>query len=495
MEDDRRVYRIEQLGRPQANGIQQNEEVDSLEGLVTHHPGANRNIRMQDATILQAENPARRSHGYISGDFEEVIDNRVDRYGTLQPGQMLLVKDFILEDPSPPRGTSARAVDVPSPTPGYVSSVRPNAGFVEIMDREDGVVIARLRHLSGIAVAAGDTVAYGQSLGQQDNVGLNRAAGVGMHVHIEMDTGHYQQFRNYMSDLANGRLPVQAQYRVELQPLPVVGDGTFRLGQSGDRVRDLQHVMAGEGYVAAGDQPLDRDGVYRPAMQGALLDFQRAHGAPQTGDIDPATLRMAPAPMARDVDRNDTYRPGQRDPLPAAPDVRAPGHPEHHDHRPALADPLPPPVNQPRDDRRAGLRECDGPLMDRLREQVRALDQHAGKPWDDNSERLAASALFLARQYGFTERDDLHLAFNVATEHYASGELLHLARLGPVRSPDPAANLASMRVSEALSAPVHERYQQVLSLVQSPPDQLAAAQQRGPAASSAQDAPVMSMSL
>src|SRR3546814_20427128 len=89
---------------------------------------------------------------------------------------------------------------------------------LEIMDHEGGTVIARLRHMSNITVEPGDTIRYGESLGQQDNLGLNRPAGVGMHVHIEMDTGHYQQFQNYMDDLANGRLPVQARSRENVEP-------------------------------------------------------------------------------------------------------------------------------------------------------------------------------------------------------------------------------------------------------------------------------------
>src|SRR3546814_12317193 len=79
---------------------------------------------MQEGSILRAENPARRSHAYIGSDFEEVINSRVDRYDTLRADQVLLVKDFILEDPDPPLGTSARAVDIPSPASGYVNSVR-----------------------------------------------------------------------------------------------------------------------------------------------------------------------------------------------------------------------------------------------------------------------------------------------------------------------------------------------------------------------------------
>src|SRR3546814_7027653 len=138
MTDDRRTYRIEQLGRPQDNGVQYNEQVASLEGLVTHHPGGNRNIRMQEGSILRAENPARRSHAYVGGDFEEVINGRVDRYDTLRPDQVLLVKDFILEDPEPPRNPSAREIAIPSPGSGDDNRGRTSAGFVEIMGPKGG---------------------------------------------------------------------------------------------------------------------------------------------------------------------------------------------------------------------------------------------------------------------------------------------------------------------------------------------------------------------
>src|SRR3546814_4510893 len=103
-----------------------------------------------------------------------------------------------------------------------------------------------------------------------------------------MDTGHAQDFENYVNDLVSGRLPVQAEHRVDVQPLSVTGDDTFRLGESNRRILELQRVMSEEGYRAAGGEELDQDGVYRPGMQGALLDFQRAHGLPQTGNIDPA---------------------------------------------------------------------------------------------------------------------------------------------------------------------------------------------------------------
>jgi peptidoglycan hydrolase-like protein with peptidoglycan-binding domain len=347
MPEQPRTFHIEQLGPPRgARGVQENEPVADLDDLTTHHPGANRAIHMEDGHIRGAEDQqptyrgGDRSYAYIDGEFQEVIDHTTDRYGSLKPDQVLMVKDYILEDPAPPRGTSARAVGVPSPTAGYVSRVSDAGGMVEIMDREGGDVIARIRHLDPISVREGDTVTYGESLGTQSNKGLPRNAGV--HAHVEMDTAHHQQLVDYFDDLNSGRLSVQPELRANTAR-PVVADGTFRLGQSDERIGDVQRVMAGEGYRAVDGGVLDHDGVYRPNMQGALLDFQRDHGLPQTGNIDPPTLDLAPPMPRRELD-GEHGRPAYQ----APPAHAAPGHPDHPDHGRALPEQPAPAVNQHR---------------------------------------------------------------------------------------------------------------------------------------------------
>jgi len=102
----------------------------------------------------------------------------------------------------------------------------------------------------------------------------------------------------------------------------------------------------------------------------------------------------------------------------------------------------------------------DHDLLEKLRNGVHRLDQETGKAWDDASERLAASALVMAKEKGFTAKDDLQLAFNNPNQRYAAGELLHLSRQGANESPDPAANRTLMTTAEALSKPVAERYQE-----------------------------------
>lgn len=297
MPETPRMYIVKQLVSDH-RGIR-NAEAETLEDLVTHHPHGNRNIRMQEGQVVQAEDMlpgyggGNRSYAFIGGEFQEVIDAQSDRYRNLGPDQVLISKDFILEDPQPAVGRSARAVDVPSPLGGYVNAVNRNAGFVEIMDRQEGEVIARVRHMSDVTVEPGDTVVYGQSLGTQNNSGLNLPAGRSIHVHLDMDTRYYQQYQNYVRDLSEGRLPVQAEFRSDVVARPIEDDGIARLGETSERVRDVQMALAADAYRAVGGEPIEADGVYRPSLQGAVIAFQQDHGLLQTGDIDLATWQQA----------------------------------------------------------------------------------------------------------------------------------------------------------------------------------------------------------
>ena len=151
--DGSRTFKVDQLGPPKGpDGIQRNEQVHDFEGIETHHPKGNRDAHMVEGSIIGTEDQkpsyrgGDRSYAFIGGEFQEVIDQSTDKYGSLKSDQVLLVKDFILEDPSPPTGTRARAVGVPAPTAGYVSLVRDSGGMVEILDGKDGDVVARVPH-------------------------------------------------------------------------------------------------------------------------------------------------------------------------------------------------------------------------------------------------------------------------------------------------------------------------------------------------------------
>jgi peptidoglycan hydrolase-like protein with peptidoglycan-binding domain len=281
-------------------GVNANIPASDLESLVTHHPGANRNAVFRDGVPTGVENPDRRSYGMVGGELQELETQRTDggARSVLGEHQVLLIKDFMLEDSRiQSGGAGVRDVDVPSPVAGYVGRRIDGQGLVEIYDRQGGEVIARMRHLSGISVNVGDTVEYGQALGTQDRIGLPATAG--KHVHLEMDTRYYQQYENYMQDLSDGRLAIDPARRgAGIEARAVIDDGIVRIGESSDRVRDLQRVLAEENHRGLDGQPVAQDGVYRLSMQPAVLNFQRDHGIPQTGDIDGATLQLAP-PLPR----------------------------------------------------------------------------------------------------------------------------------------------------------------------------------------------------
>lgn len=309
-----------------------NEPVSDFEGLVTHHPQANGSATIRNGIIVGGEDGRR--HALIGGEIQEIEVALPERTYGLGPDQVLLKKDFILEDSGiASGGRGVRDVDVPSPTAGYIGRVDAGQGLVDILDREGGEVIARIRHMRGIQVERGDTVEYGQALGTQSDVRTG-----GKHVHLEMDTRYYQQYENYIADLDSGRLAIDPNRRTQgIEPLPVIDDGVIRIGESNNRVRDLQRVLADEGYRGRGNQPIAQDGVYRLEMQPAVLAFQRDHNLPETGDIDRATLALAPEPARREPDRVDhidrRFGPG----IPAAPGEYGPPPHEHPQRVPGPA--------------------------------------------------------------------------------------------------------------------------------------------------------------
>lgn len=104
---------------------------------------------------------------------------------------------------------------------------------------------------------------------------------------------------------------------------------------------------------------------------------------------------------------------------------------------------------------------ADRALGDKVRTGVASAEQSLGKGWDDDSERMTASLTLLAKQKGFSERDDLTVAFNRPTPEYRGGELAFVYRGGATASPDPYANRAQMPTGEAIARPAQETYQQL----------------------------------
>lgn len=281
-----RGYVVTQLALPSGESVVRNIPVEDLDSLGIHHPNGNRNARIEAGRVKNGEEGSR-EYIVVQGEIEEVKIHRGARSG-FDREQVMLVKDFILED----HGAAPwRVVDVPSPAAGVIGRIAVAEGAVDITDQE-GSVIARVRHLGPIAVKTGDTIAYGESLGTQNKIGLGPKGR--KHVHIEMDIRYEEDFDNYIRDLVDGRLPVQAEHRVGVKPREREIDASLHVSESGERVADVQRALAIESPSRPGSPPrAEPDGFYRSTLQPEVIRFQRRHGLEETGDIDWPTWRRA----------------------------------------------------------------------------------------------------------------------------------------------------------------------------------------------------------
>ena len=487
------TYRVIQLGAPQGPlDLQLNRPVIDFDDLEMHHPRDNRNARMQDGVFVDGQ-PGR-IQVVVDGAIEEVEISRGGRTHGLKPHQVLLKKDFILENPNIPKESRrARIVDVPSPMSGYIGRVDDDAGLVDIYDRKDGDVIARIRHMHNIPLAEGDLVAYGQALGIQSD----RRTGK-VHVHMEIDTRYYQQYRNYITDLISGRLPVEAEHRHAVWAQPIADDGAMRLGESGERVATLQRALVAEGYRGVGGKPVEIDGIYRLNMQGAVLAFQQDHRLPQTGDIDPATYELAlrvnvekplgPVQPRLDDGASRVPRDGplhrlydidqglerihapiasrvQDRHLPADP-ARTGRTPHYHPHsghmqRPAPFVPDAPRESVPEQDHgdRPTPERPGRPLYEIVREKTRSLHaEHGITLADDELSRLAAGVTLDARRNGMTHVDHLLFSENRKTgEVELDGNLIAIQG----RLDDPANRFSATSTPQAAQTPIEETFRQL----------------------------------
>ncbi|GAB3380115.1 XVIPCD domain-containing protein [Lysobacter fragariae] len=399
-----------------------NIPVTDFDSLVTHHPDDNIRASVVNGVVISGERGRR--HAVIGGEIQEIEVRTAQRTYGLTPDQVLLKKDFMLEDSRIASGAAGvRNVDVPAPLAGYIGDRNDAEGRVDIYDREGGEVIARVRHMRDIAVNVGDTIQYGQSLGTQGSRQTPK-----IHVHMEVDTRYYQQYENYLQDLVDGRLSIDPARRTAgIEAREVVDDGIIRIGESSDMVRRVQQRLNAEGFRGMDGRVLQEDGVYRLSMQAAVINYQAARGLPQTGDIDPGTLRqIAPRMVPPEVNpegRGNDARP------PWPPQPRGFGD---------QAD-----SNAPRDHAH--------PLFAQAESAMRRLDGSLGKDYDGVSACMAASAACLARTEGLSRID--HIVLSVDSGAVRRGENLFVVQgdLG-----DPRSLVAQMKTRDAQIVPLEQ---------------------------------------
>jgi peptidoglycan hydrolase-like protein with peptidoglycan-binding domain len=485
-------YRVIQLEWSAGQGLH-NDTVIDFDSLVTHHPFANRDASIVDGITVAGE-PGR-LHAMIGGEIQEIEAQRNGRTFDLNSDQVLLKKDFMLEDSRiATGGGGVRDVDVPSPMAGYIGRVDTRQGLVDIYDQNGGDVIARIRHMNPISVQEGDTVEYGQSLGTQSN----QATGA-IHTHMEVDTRYYQQYENYIADLTNGRLPIDTSRRTQgIEALPVVDDGAFRLGESNPRVQDLQRVLVEQGYTGVGGVPIETDGVYRLNTQGAVIAFQRANGLPQTGDIDPATLRLTQPLGRRELDRGD-YMENGRMPVGEPNQEQRAQAPQRHENGPPRQEmhdgqhprnpqqPVQPGQNErleqapqiaPRrgNGGQAALGADDLNPQDKdQHEKIRVAVQKLGFEGEP-ANNITAALLLATKEHGDIKRID-DITFNETGKINPAGTLV-FAAYRPYGEDKAPFFKASVEVAEASKIPAEKTFQNIESFNQQQSQQQVVAQQQ-----------------
>lgn len=222
------------------------------------------------------------------------------------------------------------------------------------------------------------------------------------------------------------------------------GDPTRYVAQSGLHIKSNLQMDADKSLETMAKEFYDRNPGY-PArnIDWAFGEIYRQEAIAQAAHPgrDFPEMRINAQALGAQVtvppDFTDTSRtpdkpvpPAER---PATPNANDPSHPDH-------------------------------PLLEKIRGSVRGLEQSIGKPWDEQSERMSASALSLAVANRFGPGDDVKVTLNRPTPQNAAGEVLFVYRDGRGASPDPAANYAHMPVAQALSVPAPERYEQAQAM-------------------------------
>jgi len=154
---------------------------------------------------------------------------------------------------------------------------------------------------------------------------------------------------------------------------------------------------------------------------------------------DARAVRLERQQKATQFHEDDPYRTITRSPFTASIDG-APGEPQQAPTR--LAD--------------IGPGHADYALVQQVREGVAAIDARQGRAPDENSERLTASVVALARQNGLERAD--HVLLSHQTADGPAGRNVFVVQGDPA---DPAHRRASMPTDVAVQTPVEQSLQRL----------------------------------
>lgn len=235
---------------------------------------------------------------------------------------------------------------------------------------------------------------------------------------------------------------------------------------------DHAHARLGQRSLGIGEKGTsDYPNYYGASAVEQVIAIDRQFARPVHGVMPRVTIDMASAKLSEELlEKEGIDLRANKAPQPYYDSSRTPAALHHFDHTQdgsvsPTQDHQYVPVAPFAPSRRRSPEDSDH-LLEKVRAGVRDLDQQVGKPWDEQSERLSASALTMAVEKKFRSGDDVWVGLNQKTERYAAGEWLLVQRIGGNVSPDPFENRAHMSTTEALSQPAEQRYQQVEAMRQ-----------------------------
>jgi hypothetical protein len=362
-------YRIiESVGR----GI---EPVTDWASIEPHHPS-------------QRQQEAGRVYARVNGDIEEVAGNYAGTAVYTPGGQLMVSKDFILENSQ----NGSQNVPVPSPANGVIGEVDRRNGFVTILDRPGGEVMFQLRHMAiGQEIQPGTRVEYGQPLGTQSGYGRGDPNHFGTHVHIDANVKYLDQADRYIRDMASGvittdtrpqnvanqvnEVPRIEQVSGTFPPPPpqALADGKIEFNERGPDVARLQEALRNAGAIDSKGQPPGQDGHFGNQTREALLNYKETYNRqhpdaplPLTPVADQQTLTALGMVPASRANQQETPQP-QQPPQPQLQPQQPPPPQQSQQPPPPLVQPEPAQFNQLDDKARALYRQIDALLGDKTK--------------------------------------------------------------------------------------------------------------------------------
>jgi len=426
--------------------------VHSYEDLHKHHPSAGRQPN--------------REYDTIHGELEEI------RHAD---GRTFVKKDFILAQ------HGGGSVEIPAPVSGYAHFLHDDYNTVQIYDkpygtpgaRREGQVLHMVRGSSPFGEGA--HVIYGQPLGEMGQTGSPGS----IHAHVELEVG---QFQRYIRDINDGTIRPGVAPRGGGSDQPASVDSeVLSNGRRGTAVSALQQHLATLGYTDAQGQALKADGAFGPATQHAVEAFQRDHHLTVDGKAGPQTEAALKQALARQgVTRlqTDLNTLGYTDARGQAlqidgdfgPNTRFAVEAFQRDHRLTVDGKVGPQTqgaldqalkSHPTQTVAAGVTLLSDPthpdhaLYEQALAQVKHIDELMGRPSDEHTQRLAASAVPVAKAHGLTRIDAIALSDDGSRTFVAQND-------------SPMKRIVELSTSQAVATPIEQSSAAALQMQAAP---------------------------